>query len=110
MNNTSTTIFFAGTTQISPAISGAGLRCVGGQLKRLFSASAPAVSGGAVDSSAATPLGVSVSDRSAALNSTITAGQTRYYYNAYRDPMATGPCGFPTSTINTTNALSVGWQ
>jgi len=109
MNNTSTTIFFSGTSQVSHVISGGGLRCVGGQLKRIFSASSPAVSGGAISSLDANPMGVSVSDRSAALNSTISPGQTRYYYNAYRDPMAAAACGFPTSTINTTNAVSVVW-
>jgi len=110
MNESSTTIFFGGTATVATAVSGAGLRCVGGTVKRLYTASLAQVSGGAAASSGATPSGVSVSDRSAALNSTITPGQTRYYYNSYRDPMAAVPCGFSTSTINTTNALSIGWQ
>lgn len=105
MNNISLTVFFAGTTQVPSAIQGAGLRCVGGSLKRLYIGSG---SGGAINRPGAGDL--SVSARSAALGSPITPGETRYYFNVYRDPQAAVPCGNTSSTVNTTNSGSITWM
>jgi hypothetical protein len=51
----------------------------------------------------------SVSARSAALGVPISAGQTRHYFNIYRDPSAAGPCGNTASTVNLTNSGSITW-
>ena len=105
-NNTSLTVFFAGTTTVAGgAVLGAGVRCVGGSLKRLYTGSA---AGGSL--SRPGPGDPSVSARSAALGSTISAGDTRYYFCTYRDPAAAGPCGNSSSTINATNAGSITWS
>jgi hypothetical protein len=53
---------------------------------------------------------LSISARSAQLNSPISPGETRYYFNVYRDPAAAGPCGNTASTVNTTNAGSITWN
>ncbi|MFN0008048.1 MAG: FG-GAP-like repeat-containing protein [Planctomycetota bacterium] len=104
-NLTSLTIFWTGQNLISPpgTAHGAGVRCVS-VLNRLYSGNA---SGGAI----ARPGGSdpSVSARSAAVGAAITAGQTRYYFTIYRDNLAAGPCGNPTSNINLSNALGVTW-
>lgn len=104
-NNTSFTIFAQGTsTFASGLVFGAGVRCVGGQLKRLYNGAA--VGGTIVRPGASDP---SVSARSAALGYTITAGSTLYYFTYYRDPLASGPCGSSTATFNDTQAGSVLW-
>jgi len=104
-NLTSLTIFWTGKNLISPpgTAHGAGVRCVS-VLNRLYSGNA---SGGAI----ARPGGSdpSVSARSAAVGAAITAGQTRYYFTIYRDNLAAGPCGNPTSNINLSNAVGVTW-
>jgi len=40
---------------------------------------------------------------------TISAGETRHYFNLYRDNQAATPCGNTASTVNTTNAGSITW-
>ncbi len=35
---------------------------------------------------------------------------TLYYFAYYRDPAASGPCGNPSATFNSTQAGSVVWQ
>jgi hypothetical protein len=52
----------------------------------------------------------SISARSATLSVPISAGQTRHYFNVYRDPAAAGPCGNTASTVNTTNTGSIAWS
>jgi hypothetical protein len=104
-NASALTVFWTGSaTNAPPGVAhGAGVRCVTG-LKRLYSGAA---SGGAV---ARPGMGdASVSARTAAVGSPITAGQTRYYFNIYRDPAAAGPCGNTASTVNLTSAVSVLW-
>jgi len=105
-NLTSLTIFWTGSSLISPpgAVHGAGVRCVSA-LKRLYSGNA---SGGAI----ARPGGSdpSVSARSSAVGAAITSGQTRYYFTIYRDNLAVGPCGNTASNINVSNALRVRWM
>jgi hypothetical protein len=94
-------VFIQGDLEISPVNFGDGLRCTGGSLKRLYSKNA---SGG----TATAPSGIdpSISARSAALGSPISALQTRYYQIYYRDPVA-GFC--PTNTFNVSNGLKVIW-
>jgi hypothetical protein len=104
-NPTAFTIFVQGTTS-NPAgnVFGAGVRCVGGSLKRLYTGSA---SGGAISRPGAGD--ASVSARSAALGNTILPGDTREYFAYYRDPQASTPCGNPASTFNSSQAGSVLW-
>lgn len=104
-NNTSLTIFWQGKTDITPGVAhGAGVRCVSGTLKRLYSGSA---AGGTI----ARPIGAdpNVHTRSASAGDTILAGQFRYYFTIYRDPQAATPCGNTSSTINLSNAVEVLW-
>jgi hypothetical protein len=100
-NNTSLTVFWGGNVNVSPGFpNGAGIRCISTSLKRLYK-------GNAVGGAIARPPGGGPSVHIA--QGGISAGQTRYYYNTYRDPNAAGPCGVSSSTINTTNAVAVTW-
>ncbi len=104
-NNTSLTIFLQGTASNSTGVPyGAGVRCVAGILKRLYTGGA---SGGAITR----PGGgdPDVHTRSAALGNPISAGESRYYMTYYRDPAAAGPCGNTASTFNDSQAGSVVW-
>jgi hypothetical protein len=105
-NNTSLNVFFAGSGTLHPTglPQGAGVRCVTTSLKRLYTAGA---SGGAVSRPGMADL--SISARSAARAVPISAGDTRHYFNVYRDPAAAGPCGDTASTVNTTNTGSIAW-
>lgn len=88
-------LFFSGTTAVNGgngAVFGDGLRCAGGQVKRLQLRSTG--SAGATDST----VGISASDGA-------QAGQTRYYQFWVRDPQ-NGPCG---SGFNLSSALSINW-
>jgi len=88
----------------SPVIFGDGLRCVGGNFKRLYSINA--VSGVAVFPPPASP---SISAQSAAKGDPIAPGSTRCYQVYYRDPNALY-CPVPTgSTFNVGNALRILW-
>jgi hypothetical protein len=104
-NDTSLTIFLQGTTSSHTGIVyGAGVRCVTGDLKRLYTGGA---AGGSITRPGAGD--PNVHTRSAALGNPILAGQTRYYMTYYRDPLAAGPCGNTTSTFNDSQAGSVLW-
>jgi len=104
-NASALTVFWTGTGTNAPpgVIHGAGIRCVTG-LKRIYTGSA---SGGAISRPGGSDPSVSV--RTAAVGSPITAGETRYCFTVYRDPGAAVPCGNPASTINLSNALRVRW-
>ena len=78
---------------------GDGIRCAGGNLKRIKVKLNDAA--GNADS---TP--TVISDRSATLGYTITAGETLYYQWWFRDT-AGSPCG---NENNTSNGLAVTWQ
>jgi hypothetical protein len=83
---------------------GDGLRCAGGNLKRLFSRNA--VAGTVVAPIAGEP---TVSARSAARGDTIGPNQFRVYQVYYRDPVAdfcTAPNG---DTFNVSNAVRLDW-
>ena len=95
------TIFLQGNQMIAPINFGDGLRCVGGQLKRLASKNA---TGGAV----AFPEGAepSITARSAALGDNIVPGQKRWYLTYYRDADMTF-C--PSATFNSSQSLEIQW-
>jgi hypothetical protein len=97
-------ILLQGNLTISAISFGDGLRCTGGNLKRLYVKSA---SGGVVTAPVSGDL--SVSARSAALGDTIPLGATRNYQFYYRDPNPTF-CASPLgSTFNVSNAMAVVW-
>ncbi|MBK7642593.1 MAG: hypothetical protein IPJ19_06010 [Planctomycetes bacterium] len=95
-------IFLQGTSAVAPIAFGDGLRCVGGNLKRLYTKSA--VAGVATAPGVGDP---SVSVRSAALSDPLAPGAVRYFQTYYRDPSQT----FCASggTFNVTNALLLTW-
>lgn len=98
-------LFLQGDVDLgAPLNFGDGLRCVGGNLKRLFAHNA---AGGAV--SAPTGGDLSVHARSAALGDPISAGETRSYLMYYRDPDPTF-CAAPMgSTFNASHSLRILW-
>jgi len=111
-NSGALTVFFAGKNPKSATgvPNGAGVRCVTQNLKRVYikNASGGGASGGAVNAPTGTE--ASIRNRMIALGSPILSGETRKYYNAYRDPQAAGPCGSSSSTINLTNAGAITWS
>jgi hypothetical protein len=90
----------------SGTVYGQGVRCAGGELKRLAVKSA--VGGGitAPDFGAGDP---QISVRSAALGDPILSGQRRWYLVFYRDPSVLGGCP-PTRTFNCTQTGQVTWS
>ena len=101
----SLSIVFQGDAEVRPAHFGDGLRCVGGNLLRLYVYSA---SGGVV--SAPQKGDSSISARSAEFGDTLLPGDVRYYQIYYRDPnprFCAGPDG---DTFNVSNALAVTWS
>lgn len=105
-NNISLTVFFTGSGALSATgiAHAAGVRCVATGLKRLYSGSASA---GAISRPGMGD--PSVSARTAAVGAPISAGETRHYFNIYRDPGAATPCGDTASTVNLTNSGSLTW-
>jgi len=104
-NTSAFTVFVQGTTSNPTGnIFAAGVRCVGGSLKRLYTGSAS--SGTITRPGTGDP---TVSARSAALGNTILAGQSRFYMTYYRDPQAAAPCGNPLSTYNSSQSGSIVW-
>jgi hypothetical protein len=91
---------------LAGAIYGQGVRCVGGTQKRLFSKHAVAGSITAPDSGAGDP---TISARSAAKGDTIQAGESRWYFVFYRDPVVLGDCA-PSSTFNATQTRQATWS
>jgi hypothetical protein len=101
---TALSIFIQGDDEISAAVFGDGLRCVGGHLKRLYTKNA---SGGVVI--APFDGDPSVSARSTAIGDTIPGLGTRVYQVYYRDPDLSF-CPSPTgSTFNISSGLRVTW-
>ena len=101
-----TNVFWAGKTPIGggqPA--GAGVRCATLNLKRLYNGQS---AGGTISRPGMGD--PTVSARSAAVGSAIVAGETRAYFNLYRDNQAAGPCGNSASTINATNTGLIIWS
>ena len=101
---TSLSIFLQGDAVFVAGVGfGQGVRCVSGQLKRLYVKNA--VAGVAV---APTGAELSVHAQALALGDTIGAGNTRYYQTYYRDPVVLGAC-LPTMTFNVSQAQSITW-
>jgi Tol biopolymer transport system component len=98
-------IVLQGDAPIAAETFGDGLRCVGGNLLKLYSRNA---SQGAL--SVPQAFDASVSVRSAVLGDPLHAGVTRVYQVYYRDP-APGFCPSPVgNTWNIGNALSLVWN
>ena len=89
----------------SGVVFGQGVRCAGGLLKRLYVKTASNGSISAPTLGAGDP---SVSARSAALGDPITAGQSRWYFVYYRDPVVLGSCAAAT-TFNATQTGRIDW-
>jgi hypothetical protein len=110
-NSNALTVFWQGKNPKSSTgvAHAAGVRCVTQNLKRLYfkSASGGGAAGGAVN--APTGAELSISLRSAQVGTAISQGETRKYFNIYRDPQAAGPCGASSSTVNLTNSAGVTW-
>ena len=97
-------IVLQGDVTIAPTNFGDGLRCAGGNLKRLFVKSASA---GTVTAPA--PGDPSISAQSAILGDPISLGTARVYQVYYRDPSMTFCPDPPGNTFNVTNAIAVVW-
>jgi hypothetical protein len=99
------TVLFQGTTNSTNTRSGAGVRCGGGNLRRLYKGNQSSGAIGFPNN------GVSVHVQSQAKGYTIAAPITLFYYSAYRNSEANGQPGCPGLSFgfNTTNAVSVGW-
>ncbi len=99
------TLVFQGSSALSqPSLFGDGLRCVGGNLKRLFTTSAV---GGAINVPDATQM--SISARSAALGDPLVPGSVRSYQAWYRDPNLSF-CAPPSGDAwNLSNAVRIVW-
>ena len=102
----SLSVLFQGTANTVNARSGAGVRCVGGTLKRLYKAN--------LNGNGAIRFpnnGVAVHDASSAKGYTIVPPITLYYYAVYRNSAANWHPGCPGISFgfNTTNAGSVAW-
>ncbi|MFN0009732.1 MAG: hypothetical protein ACKVXR_17695, partial [Planctomycetota bacterium] len=96
-------------TPTSGIVSGAGVRCTGtgGSLKRLYTGNA---SGGSITRPGMGDL--SVSAKSATFTGhAIVSGETRHYFNVYRDGQASqaANCNNPLTTTNLTNMGAVTW-
>ncbi len=104
----SVTVLFQGTTNDANARSGAGVRCVGGILKRLYKGNQSGFDWGTIDFPNDD---VPVHDRSQAKGYTIVPPTTLYYYCAYRNSAANGRpgCLGLSFGFNTTNAIAVPW-
>ena len=98
-------IFLQGDALVSASAHfGDGLRCAGGNLKRLYAKNA--ITGGVI---APGPGDLSISQQSAALGDPIAPGSTRYYQTYYRDSnlaFCPPPQG---DSWNVTNGVRVVW-
>ncbi len=102
--NQALSIFVQGNASRPPSTFGDGLRCVGGDVRSLYTRSAE--QGVAV---APEPLEASITSRSAALGDPIAPGSVRIYQVYYRDPAAKF-CPPPRGGAwNATNALKIRW-
>ena len=105
--STALTVLFQGTTGTADVRSGAGVRCVGGMLRRLYKGNQSTTGWILFPNN-----GVSVHDASAAKGFPIVPPVTLDYYAVYRNSAANGQVGCPGLSFgfNTTNAGSVAWR
>jgi Tol biopolymer transport system component len=97
-----TSVLLQGDALVSTGlVFGQGVRCVGGQLRRMYVKIAANGSVTAPDLGAGDP---TVSARSAQLGAPIQPGQPYYYLVYYRDPIVLGNC----SAAHTFNATQTG--
>jgi hypothetical protein len=102
--NAATLVFQGDTVLISPVNFGDGLRCVGGNIQRMYLVNA--VNGSLTVPPTGQP---SLSARSASQGDPLSPGDVRCYQAWYRDPNPTF-CGSPTgSTWNLSNAVRIVW-
>ena len=102
---TALSIFLQGDQQLAlPVVFGDGLRCVGGNLKRLYVKNAV---GGVV--SAPTGGDPSITAQSAALGDPFGPGAVRFYQVYYRDPDHAFCPAPPGNSWNVSNGLAVAW-
>ena len=102
---TALSIFLQGDSQlVPPTVFGDGLRCVGGNLKRLYTVNAV---GGVV--SAPGPGDPSVTAQSAALGDPIAPGSLRFYQVYYRDPDLAFCPNPPGNSWNVSNGIRIAW-
>lgn len=98
------TLFFSGPTEITPIRFGDGLRCTGGDLRRLYVKSS--VNGVAIAPAGGDP---SITSRMASLGAPIGAGATHLYQAYYRDNLE----GFCPDRIgdrfNVTSGVRILW-
>ena len=101
----SVTVLFQGTTNTPNTRTGAGVRCVGGTLKRLYKGNQAA--GAIAFPNVANNFHIQSAVKGFVINPPITL----YYYAAYRNSAANGQPGCPGLTFgfNSTNALAVVW-
>jgi Tol biopolymer transport system component len=97
-------IVFQGSATIAPVLYGDGLRCVGGNLLRLYVKTA--VGGNMTAPEAGDP---SIPMRSAQVGDPISLGGSRFYHVYYRDPnllFCLPPAG---GRFNVTNSIAIAW-
>jgi Tol biopolymer transport system component len=95
-------------TQIfsSGVVFGQGVRCAGGAIKRLFARRALGDSVVVPDFERGDS---QVSSRSAVLGDVVHAGESRYYFIAYRDRVVLGGCP-ATTRFNCTQTIQIAWS
>ena len=97
----------SGTAPIpNGVVYGQGVRCVSGAIRRLYTKHA---TNGTVTVPDFSHLETKVSVRSANLGDPISAGQSRWYFVVYRDPIVLPSCPSE-STFNTTQTGLVEWS
>jgi Tol biopolymer transport system component len=90
----------------SGLVYGQGVRCLGGTLRPMYVKTAQGGSITAPDFVVGDPY---IPERSAALGDPIQAGQSRWYFVYYRDPVVLGGCP-ATSTFNATQTGRIRWE
>src|SRR5262249_18783878 len=105
-NASNVTVLWQGTGALTAgAQSGAGIRCVGGTLKRIYK-------GNASSGSIVFPSGAQLDVHTTSANKgfPIVPPVTLYYYASYRNSAAGAPCGNPALGFNATDAAAVSWN